>query len=234
MPRASKAPTTEPTQPERAAQIYVLAGTNGAGKSSIGGATIRHLGGAYFNPDEAARAIRERNPHLSQTQANSAAWHEGKRLLQQAIAQRQDYTFETTLGGNTVVRLLEEAALHGTQVRVWYAGLASAEHHIARVRLRVAKGGHDIPESDIRRRFDHSRLQLIRLLPCLTELRVYDNTLLADLAQGQAPCPRLVMHWQGALLLGQPRGCIVAPADVRATPDWAKPIVAAALKLSGA
>lgn len=216
-----------------APRIFVLAGTNGAGKSSIGGATIRTRGGLYFNPDEAARAIRVANPQLSQTQANSAAWHEGKRLLQQAIASRRDYAFESTLGGNTVVKLLEDAALKGYEVRVWYAGLASPEHHIERVKERVAKGGHNIPEADIRRRFDHSRLQLIKLLPHLTELRVYDNTARADPARGKAPEPVLVMHWQGGRLLSQTRGRIVAPADLRATPNWAKPIVAAALKLAG-
>lgn len=227
-----KAEAIRPTPP--APRIFVLAGTNGAGKSSIGGAMIRHRGGLYFNPDEAARAIRERNPQLSQTQANSAAWHEGKRLLQQAIAARRDYAFETTLGGNSVVKLLEEAARQGYEVRIWYAGLASPEHHIERVKARVAKGGHDIPEADIRRRFDHSRLQLIRLLPHLAELRVYDNTAQADPTAGVPPKPMLVMHWQGASVLGEPRGRVMAPADLRATPHWAKPIVAAALKLASA
>lgn len=214
-------------------RIFVLAGTNGAGKSSIGGATIRQRGGLYFNPDEAARAIRAVNPQLSQTQANSAAWHEGKRLLQQAIVNRQDYAFETTLGGNTVVKLLEEAALKGFEVRIWYVGLASPEHHLARVKARVVKGGHDIPEADVRRRFDHSRLQLIKLLPCVAELRLYDNTAQADPSAGVAPKPQMVMHWQSGAVLGQPRGRVVAPADLRPTPNWAKPIVAAALKLAG-
>ena len=45
--------------------IHVLAGVNGAGKSSIGGAAVRQHGGEYFNPDEAARALREKNPTLT-------------------------------------------------------------------------------------------------------------------------------------------------------------------------
>lgn len=213
-------------------RIFVLAGTNGAGKSSIGGATIRRHGGHYFNPDEAAAAIRRAQPHLSTTQANSAAWHEGKRLLQQAIAQRLDYHFETTLGGRSFTRLLEEAAREGFEVRVWYVGLQSAEHHIARVKARVVKGGHDIPEADIRRRFDQSRLQLIQLLPYLSELRVYDNTIEADPQAGLAPRPRLLLHWQGARPVEGTAARLVAPtADALAdTPDWAKPIVAAAFR----
>ena len=214
-------------------RIFVLAGTNGAGKSSIGGANIRRRGGHYFNPDEAAAAIRRAQPHLSATQANSAAWHEGKRLLQQAVAQKLDYNFETTLGGRSFTRLLEEAAVQGFEVRLWYVGLLSADHHIARVKARVAKGGHDIPELDIRRRFNQSRLQLIQLLPHLTELRVYDNTVEADPQAGLAPQPRLVLHWQGAQRgLGE-AGRVAAPLQATAlasTPDWAKPIVAAAFK----
>jgi predicted ABC-type ATPase len=212
-------------QTAHAPRIFVLAGTNGAGKSSIGGATIRSRGAQYFNPDEAAARIRAAQPHLSTTQANSAAWHEGKRLLQHAIAQRLDHNFETTLGGNSFARLLKQAALVGCEVRIWYVGLASAEQHLARVKARVHRGGHDIPEADIRRRFDQSRLQLIQLLPHLTELRVYDNSSEADPHLGQAPKPRLVVHWQA--------GKVRMPADALSlaqTPAWAKPVVMAALK----
>lgn len=216
-------------QTAHAPRIFVLAGTNGAGKSSIGGATIRAHGAQYFNPDEAAARIRAEQPHLSATQANSAAWHEGKRLLQHAIAQRLDHNFETTLGGQSFARLLKQAAESGFEVRIWYVGLASPEQHLARVKARVRKGGHDIPEADIRRRFDHSRLQLIQLLPQLAELRVYDNSHEADPHLGQPPKPRLVLHWQA--------GAVRVPAGANAlaqTPEWAKPVVMAALKAAAA
>jgi predicted ABC-type ATPase len=212
---------------DHAPRLFVLAGTNGAGKSSIGGATIRAHGAQYFNPDEAAAAIRQARPHLSPTQANSAAWHEGKRLLQHAIARRLDYNFETTLGGRSFAELLIKAAKEGCEVRVWYVGLASPEHHIARVKARVKKGGHDIPEADIRRRFDQSRLQLIALLPHLSELRLYDNTHEADPHQGQPPRPQLVLHWQAATGAAPQAKFHVALQD---TPGWCKPIVMAALK----
>jgi len=216
-------------QPAHVPRLFVLAGTNGAGKSSVGGATIRARGGHYFNPDEAAARIREAQPHLSATQANSAAWHEGKRLLQHAIANKLDYNFETTLGGGSLARLLQQASEQGFEVRIWYVGLASPEHHLARVKARVRNGGHDIPEADVRRRFDQSRLQLIGLLPHLSELRVYDNTAEADPFQGQAPQPRLVMHWQ-ASQPGEPALRTPRLDELGRTPEWAKPLVAAALK----
>jgi predicted ABC-type ATPase len=205
-------------------RLYVLAGVNGAGKSSIGGAAIRTAGGDYYNPDEAAAALIAANPALSQTEANAAAWQQGRKLLERAIGQRLDFTFETTLGGSTMPRLLTEAASRGIEVRVFYVGLASAEAHIERVRQRVRAGGHDIPEADIRRRYRHSLLNLVQLLPTLTELRVYDNSAAADPAAGQAPQPVLVLHMQD--------GRIVGPPNLASTPDWAKPIIAAALQLS--
>jgi predicted ABC-type ATPase len=206
------------------AQIYVLAGVNGAGKSSIIGATIRDKGGQYYNPDEAARAIRAANPGLGQTEANAAAWEQGRKLLQRAIDGGLDFTFETTLGGNTMPALLAEAAQRGIEVRVFFVGLDSAEAHIERVRQRVRTGGHDIPEAAIRRRYRHSLINLVTLLPVLTALRVYDNSANADPAAGQAPQPRLVLDLQC--------GRIVGPPDLTATPAWAKPIVAAALELT--
>ena len=206
----------------RAPRIYVLAGTNGAGKSSIAGAMLLRQRVEYFNPDEAARRILAANPGISQTQANSAAWHEGRRLLERTIAERLDFAFETALGGHTITDLLERASARGIEVRIWYVGLNSPQLHIARVRSRVKKGGHDIPEPRIHERYDASRLNLIRLLPGLSELWVYDNSKEADPDAGVAPEPRLVLHVR--------QGAIVGPRDLSRTPEWAKAIVAAAMK----
>ena len=205
--------------------IYVLAGTNGAGKSSIAGAMFLAKGTAYFNPDDAAARIRHARPHLSVAEANSLAWNQGARLLQRAIAERLSFAFETTLGGNTIPALLSSALQAGLEVRVWYVGLRSVDLHIARVRARVGKGGHPIPEEKIRERFDRSRLNLIRLLPRLTEMLVYDNSEEADPDAGKRPEPKLLLHMAS--------GGIAGTCDLESVPDWAKPILAAALKIAG-
>jgi predicted ABC-type ATPase len=204
-------------------RIYVLAGVNGAGKSSIGGAAFRASGADYYNPDEAARALIAANPALTQADANSAAWHEGVKLLKRAIAERKDFAFETTLGANTIPRMLAQAASQGIEIYIWYVGLSSPELHIERVQVRVRRGGHDIAAEHIYRRFEHSRLNLIELMPQLTALRVYDNSADADPATGKIPKPKLVLHME--------RGKIRNPRDLKNTPEWAKPIVATALKL---
>ena len=204
--------------------LYILAGANGAGKSSIAGAMVRRSGADYFNPDEAARRIRSANPHLTQEHANSAAWFEGTRLLRRAIAERLDFALETTLGGRTITALLEDAAARGFRIHVWYAGLAGPDLHVARVRDRAARGGHSIPEETIRRRYDSSRLNLIRLLPHLAELRLYDNSRDANPHEGIPPEPTLLLHYS--------RGTVAFMPPLGDIPGWAKPIVAAVLRTS--
>jgi len=204
----------------------VLAGTNGAGKSSIAGEALLRAGMNFFNPDQAAAALAAVNPALSHAELNSMAWHEEKRLLQRAIVEGREYAFETTLGGNTIPALLEQAAAAGVQGRIWYVGLSSPELHIARVRARVARGGHDITEATIRQRYARSVLNLIRLMSGLAELVVYDNSDEADPYTGATPRPLLVVHLK--------RGKLVKICEPAATPDWAKPILLTALKIAAA
>lgn len=199
--------------------ITVLAGVNGAGKTSIGGAHLRENGGEYFNPDEVATALIAAQPGLAQAEANALAWHECKRRLQAAIAENEHFVFETTLGGNSITRILKEAAIGGALLNVWYAGLESVELHIKRVAARVGKGGHHIPEMDIRKRWSGSHQNLIRLIPWVTTLRIYDNSLERDPSAGLAPEPRL--------LLAIDEKSLTHPTleDLPHTPHWAKPLV---------
>lgn len=202
--------------------ITVLAGINGAGKSSVAGAYVRQAGGDYYNPDEFTRSLLAQNPGLNPAEANSLAWIRGKELLEHAITTGGDFVFETTLGANTIPRLLARAAEEGMAVKIYFVGLASLTHHLRRVAAQVSEGGHDIPEAKIRERWENSRLNLIALLPHLAELMVWDNSAEADWATS-APAPVLLLHLRA--------GKIVAPKNLSATPAWAKPIVAAALKL---
>lgn len=188
----------------------------------MGAMLLRHCI-EYFNPDLAAQWILAANRGISLFEANSAAWHQGKRLLERAIQERLDFVFETTLGGKTITGLLDRALEQGLEVRIWYVGLDTADRHLARVRARVAEGGHDIPADTIRKRYVQSRLNLIRLLPRLTELLLFDNSIEADPGTGKAPQPRLLLH----LIRGKLRDT----CGLQEVPAWAKPILAVALKL---
>jgi predicted ABC-type ATPase len=204
--------------------ITVLAGINGAGKSSVAGAFLRASGGDYYNPDEFTRTLLRQNPGIAPAEANSLAWTQGKERLERAIADGTDFAFETTLGANTISALLLQAARADMAVKIFFVGLASVEHHLRRVSARVASGGHDIPEGKIRERWENSRLNIIRLLPYLDEFVLWDNSAEADFVT-TAPRPVLLLHIQD--------GAIIAPKNLARTPEWAKPIVAAAIKQLG-
>jgi len=201
----------------------VLAGVNGAGKSSVGGELLRRMGKSWFNPDDYARDLLAASG-CSPTEANAEAWQEGMRRLEIALAGKHSHAFETTLGGNSIpAKLREAAATH--EVLMWFCGLDSPEHHIARVRQRVARGGHAIPEAKIRERYIASIANLIALLPLLARLQVYDNSIDAILGQPM-PNPRLLLQLEA--------GRITWPRDVQALrdiPDWAKPIMETALSM---
>lgn len=146
------------------------------------------------------------------------------RRLDEALAHDHDHAFETTLGGSTVpAKLVEAAKTHG--VMMWFCGLDSPEHHLARIRLRAHQGGHDIPEKKVRERYTSSVRNLIALLPHLAQLRVCDNSI--DAAPGHSiPNPRLLLQME--------HGRITWPTDADTlgqTPDWAKPTLEAALQL---
>ncbi|MEX2606532.1 MAG: zeta toxin family protein [Kiritimatiellia bacterium] len=203
--------------------LHVLAGVNGAGKSSIGEEIFLSKHSNVFNPDTLASKIRAPHPDISPALANGHAWQIGKSLLEQAIKEGKDYRFETTLGGRSITELLQQAAKGGHRLNIWFCGLESPELHLRRVRARVERGGHDIPEDKIRERWNGSRVNLIRLLPHIHHLRVYDNSIEGDPAKGQPPRPVLVLEMK--------HGKITAPSDLTRAPDWAQPIVAAAFRL---
>jgi predicted ABC-type ATPase len=208
--------------------VFVLAGVNGAGKSSVGGAMLQQHGLAWFNPDTyARRLVRELGVELAE--ANARAWAYGKSSLEAALAQGTNFAFETTLGGKSISRLLAKAA-ETHSVMMLYCGLSSPELHIARVAQRVAHGGHPIAQDRIRERWTTSRVNLVRLLPTLTRLQVYDNS--ASVQPGEdLPDPVLLLDVEkGRLLFPDAQDA----AALRAVPAWARPIVQAAVKLSGA
>jgi predicted ABC-type ATPase len=147
------------------------------------------------------------------------------RRLEEAIAKGSNHAFETTLGGTSVTaKILQAPKTH--DVLIWFCGLSSPELHIARVGARVAAGGHPIPEEKIRERYPRAQLNLIKLMPHVSYIKVYDNSAQAA-ADGTVPDPLLVLEMEN--------GRIIAPApdDLEAlqrAPEWTKPILEAALR----
>lgn len=203
-----------------AAQIFVAAGTNGAGKSSIAQPYIERFGGRYFNPDEVTRDLIDRGMPVAD--ANAHAWQINFDMLRTAIDKGLNHAFETTLGGHSIALELMRALAMGRTVQMIYVGLETVDLHIERVAQRVSRGGHDIAEKKIRERFDRSRENLLAFIGTPAHIMVWDNS--SPLVDG-APKPRHLATLNGRHLTLPPG------RPITSTPTWAQPLLARALQL---
>ena len=133
----------------------LLAGPNGAGKttfaSSILRVTERPL--AFLNADEIARGLPR---GLSPAERDLQAGRILIERLEQVVVERRDFILETTLSSHLYARRIPGWRGAGYRVELFYVRLPSAQASLGRVRQRVRRGGHDVPEPDVLRRFDRS------------------------------------------------------------------------------
>ena len=160
-------PPTTPT-------IYIIAGCNGAGKTTFAGVflpqEIKCL--RFLNADEIARGLSPFAPAQSAIKA-------GRILLEEvaaSLARKETFALESTLSGKTYIKIFRRALSLGYEIELHYLMLKTPEQAIARVRRRVRKGGHDVPVEDIKRRFMRSREHLVAdYLPLATRWVIWDN-----------------------------------------------------------
>lgn len=152
----------------------MLAGPNGAGKTT---SSRSLLAGAlkvttFVNADFIAQGLAGFDPE-------SAAWEASRIMLErldELAEKRQDFAFETTLAARSYVQRFEKWRGEGYCFQLYYFWLPSADLAVQRVALRVKNGGHDIPESTIRRRYSQSLKNLVSLyMPLADVWQVYDN-----------------------------------------------------------
>jgi len=201
-------------------RIVVVAGTNGAGKSSIDSGFLPEARDGYFNPDTFASALVAAGK--APAEANALAWRSGYERLRAAIDQGQSFTFETTLGGDSIIAELQRALKLAREVHALYVGLSSVDLHIDRVRARVARGGHDIPVAKIRERYAKSLANVITLIGAASSVQVFDNS--QETADG-VPAARLVFRMRGKKIVEPSRSRLLSTC-----PEWAKPLAAAAIR----
>lgn len=154
-----------PGPEDRPPVCTILAGPNGSGKSSLF-ALLRPVG-EFVNADEIARATGG-GPARAARLAIARLNH----LLQE----RADFVFETTLSSHHAITLLRQARERGYEVGLVFVALASPDLNVRRVAERVGRGGHAIPEADIRRRTPRSFAHLAKALPLAHGSLVYDNS----------------------------------------------------------
>ena len=160
--------------PERAPTIYIIAGCNGAGKTTFAREYLPHEVKClrFLNADELARGLSPLDPV-------AGAFKAGRLLLREvheSISKRETFALESTLSGRTYVNVFREARRTGYSIELHYLWLASPAQAIARVRQRVRSGGHDVPVADIRRRFHRSLKHLLEdYLSLSARWTVWDN-----------------------------------------------------------
>jgi len=136
---------------EAGKRIVIIAGPNGAGKTTFALEFLPNEAGCpvFVNADLIAAGLSPFAPDLAAAKAG--------RLMLEAIAEHaakgESFAFETTLSGKIYARRISQWQAAGYHVSLIFLALQSAELAVARVKERVNRGGHDVSEPNIRRRF---------------------------------------------------------------------------------
>lgn len=152
--------------------VLVLAGPNGSGKSTVTSGI--QVIGEYVNADVIQTALK-----CSAEEAAIIATATRETLLAKGF----DFTFETVMSTTRNIRLLEQAKQQGYHVICIYILTAHPSINLERVRQRVTRGGHDVPEDKVVARYIRALRLLPLLFPVCDELYVFDNS--ADVQEAE-------------------------------------------------
>lgn len=135
-----------------AKELIVVAGPNGAGKTTFALAQLQARPCQYIGADAIAAELCPNDPRRVRMEAG----REFVRRIDAALSQTGCYVVESTLSGRTFAGVLKKAAAAGFETEILFVFLDSIDACLARIRERVRKGGHDVPEEDVKRRFGRS------------------------------------------------------------------------------
>ena len=169
--------------------VYIIAGPNGAGKTTFAREFLPKYAYCrnFINADLIAAGMSPFSPEAAAIRAGRLMLGEIGLFMRRGV----DFGFETTLSGRTYLRVIQRLKEGGYQVHFFYLWIPSVELALARIRELVLRGGHDVPEGVVRRRFDRSiRNFLTRYRPLADSWNLYDNTsttpkIIASHEQGQ-------------------------------------------------
>ena len=178
--------------------LHVIAGPNGCGKSTL--TRMRGFGSVEaIDPDAIARDPRSRNP--------GEAAREALQRRRNALVAGRSHLVETTLAGTGILRHIGAARRSGYRIVLHYVSVASPDLALDRIRNRVAFGGHNVPEADVRRRFSRSHANLPAAMVRVDLSLLYDNTYperphreVAILGEGMTWIAETVPRWVAAAL----------------------------------
>lgn len=137
---------------ENTKELIIICGANGVGKTTFAKPYVEKIGYKFLNADEIAKEIEAKGLKNAMIKAGRIFFNE----LNKSISHGENVVIETTLSGNYVNKVAISAKEKGYWVKVIYIFIDSEDLCIERVYSRVLKGGHNVPEDDIRRRFQRS------------------------------------------------------------------------------
>jgi len=149
--------------------IYtIVAGVNGVGKSSLTGVlkAERNDLGYVIDVDKIAF-----NGGLRPLDAGKVAI----RKINECLAKNVSFGQETTLSGIRIEKTVKEAKEKGYLVRMFYICLNTCDESVKRIHNRVSKGGHNIQDGDVKRRYAKRFNDLAKILPYCDEVHLFDN-----------------------------------------------------------
>ena len=156
-------------------KILIIAGPNGAGKTTFAREFLPAEAACphFVNADLIAAGLSPFAPELVAVRA-------GRIMLDQIhehVRKGESFAFETTMSGRIYLQLIPSWQTQGYIVKLFFLQLPSSEMAVARVRQRVAAGGHNVPEEVIWRRFDAGLRNFEQLYkPLVDEWVLYDNS----------------------------------------------------------
>ncbi len=153
-------------------RLTFIAGANGSGKTTLTrwNAVFKEI--PLLDPDAIANALQATTSLLPPIAAarqvlKSAAEH---------LKKSESFAIETTLSGRNYLQMMLDAKARGFEVRLVYIGTESVEINLARIRNRVLAGGHDVPENDVRRRYQRSLENLSIAIKRADDSILFDNS----------------------------------------------------------
>ncbi|WP_088362464.1 zeta toxin family protein [Bacillus cereus] len=154
--------------------MFVLAGNNGSGKSTVRRALLEKRLDVKINvdPDLLAKKYKMENEKT----ANLKGGREAIRLVEKLIEEKESFSYETTLSGKTAIQRIKKAKENGYKIMMYFVGIEDVSLNVIRVEVRKNNGGHFIPKEDILRRSKLIMGTLIENLDLYDYLQVLDNS----------------------------------------------------------
>lgn len=190
-------------------QLWLLAGGNGAGKSTFYRRFLQSRGIPFVNADLIARQLDREQPEKASYDAAILAG----RLRLSLLEQGKSFCFETVFSHPSKIDFLAQARARRYEIILIYNHLFDSQLNQARVAQRVSEGGHAVPPAKIASRIPRTMKHVRDALPLTDIARLYDNSYFDQ--------PFQVIAEIRANALGQ---------HVQPIPPWAEEIIGAYLR----